>query len=133
MIFTETKIAASFPNFQLIIDGYSPPFRYGRNRFGGGFLIYICNDIPCKQLSEHKFPVDIERIFTEINLRKTKWLILGTYRPSNQSIDHFFENVGKVLDIYSQEYDKFLLCGDFNSEHTESSLSILNQAYRTFY
>ena len=74
-------------------------------------------------MSEHKFPVDIEGIFIEINLRKTKWLILGTYRPPNQSVDYFFEKVGKALDIYSQKYDKFLLCGDFNSEHTESSLS----------
>ena len=28
----------------------------------------------------------------------------------------FFENVGKAFDIYSQKYDKFLLCGGFNSE-----------------
>ena len=74
-------------------------------------------------MSEHKFPVDFEGIFVVINLRKTKWLILGTYRPPNQSTDYFFENVGKALDIYSQKYDKFLLCGDFNSQHTESSLS----------
>ena len=123
MILTETKIDVSFPNSQFIIDGYSPPFRYDRNRFGGGVLIYIRDDIPCKELSKHKFPVDIEGIFIEINLRKTKWLILGTYRPPNQSVDYFFENVGKALDIYSQKYDKFLLCGDFNSQHTESSLS----------
>ena len=31
--------------------------------------------------------------------------------------------MGKALDIYSQKYDKFILCGDFNSEHTESRLS----------
>ena len=33
-----------------------------------------------------------------------------------------FENVVQSLDIYSQKNDKFVLCGDFNSEHTESSL-----------
>ena len=41
LIFTETKIDACLPNSQFIIDGYSPPFRYDRNRFGGGFLIHI--------------------------------------------------------------------------------------------
>ena len=41
--------------------------------------------------------------------RKTKWLILGTYRPPNQSIDYFFENADNVFDIYSPENDKFLL------------------------
>ena len=123
MILTETKIDASFPNSQIINDRYSSPFRYDRDRFGGGVLIYIRDDVPSKELSEHTFPVDIERIFIEINLRKTKWLKLGTYRSPNQSIGYFFENVGKALVIYSQKYDKFLLCSDFNSEHTESSLS----------
>ena len=51
-----------------------------------------------------------------------KWLILGTYRLPNQPINYFFENVGEALDIYRQIYDKFLLCGDFNSEHTELSI-----------
>ena len=33
------------------------------------------------------------------------------------------ENVSKALDIYHQIFGKYLLCGDFNSERTESSLS----------
>ena len=33
--------------------------------------IYLIH-IPCKELSEHKFPVDTEGIFIEISLRKTK-------------------------------------------------------------
>ena len=38
-----------FLNFQFIIDGYSPPFRYDMNRLGGGGLIYMCDDIPSKE------------------------------------------------------------------------------------
>ena len=49
-------------------------------------------------------------------------MILGIYRLPNQPINYFFENVGEALDIYRQRYDKFLLCGDFNSEHTELSI-----------
>ena len=33
------------------------------------------------------------------------------------------ENISKALDIYHQIFGKYLLCGDFNSERTESSLS----------
>ena len=33
------------------------------------------------------------------------------------------ENVSEALDIYHQMFDKYLLCGDFNSERTKSSLS----------
>ena len=72
LILTETKIDATFLNSQFIVDSYSPPFRYDSNRFGAGGLIHIRDDIPCKELSEHKFPVDTEGIFIEISLRKTK-------------------------------------------------------------
>ena len=41
LIFAETKIDASFPNSQFIIDGYSSPFRYDRNRFGGEMFLSI--------------------------------------------------------------------------------------------
>ena len=109
LILTEIKTDARFPNSQFII--HNSPFRHDRNTFGGGVLIYIRDDVPCEELNEHKFPVDIEGIFIEINLRTIKWLILGTYGPPNQSIDFFFffEDVGKAFDIYSQKYDKFIL------------------------
>ena len=55
-------IDVSFPNSQLIIDGYSQPFIYDRNRFGEGALVYIRDDIPCQELNEHKFPIDIEGV-----------------------------------------------------------------------
>ena len=44
-------------------------------------------------------------------------------------MDYFFEHVSKALVIYNQKYDKFLLCGDFNSQHTNSSLSELLLKY----
>ena len=47
--------------------------------------------------------------FIEINLRKTKWLILGTYRSPNQSIDYFFENVGNALDNAEPSLSELLL------------------------
>ena len=52
LVLTETKINASFPNAQFRIDGFSAPFRLDRNRFGGGVLIYVREDIPCKQLNK---------------------------------------------------------------------------------
>ena len=47
-------------------------------------FLYVGEDITSKQLSKHSFPDDIEGIFVEVNLRKTKWLILGTYHPPSQ-------------------------------------------------
>ena len=36
----------------------------------GGVLIYTREDIPSKLLGHQKFPLDIEGIFVELNLRK---------------------------------------------------------------
>ena len=57
----------------------------------------------------------ISRLVVELNFRKCKWLLLGTYHPPSQSGQYFFENVDKALDMYSY-YDKILPTGDFNAE-----------------
>ena len=102
----ETKIDDTFPSELFLIDGFSKPFRRDRNCHGGGILIYVRDDIPCKQLNKHTFPGDIEGIFVEINLRKVKLLLLGTYHPPSQSDKYYFNKLGNCLDIYINTYDK---------------------------
>ena len=41
LIVTETKLDSTFPTSQFVTDGYSEPYRFDRNRNGGGVLIYI--------------------------------------------------------------------------------------------
>ena len=99
-----------------------------RNSHGGGVMIFVRDDIPCKQLKRHTIPGDIEGIFVEINLRKTKWLLFGSYHPPSQSDSYFFDCVAKGLDLYYPDYDKFLLVGDFNAQDTEPILcNFMNQ------
>ena len=110
---------------QLSIDGFCRPFRADRNsngRDGGGILIYIRSDIPCRQLNKHEFPDSIEGLFVEINFRKSKWLFLGTYHPPSQNDKFYFKHIGLALDIYTQTYDKILLTRDFNAEENETIL-----------
>ena len=88
-------------------------------------MIYVREDIPTKRLNKHKFTKNIEGIFVEINLRKTKLLFFGVYRSENRDLGvsdvEFYEQVGLALDKYSS-YDKFLLAGDFNMEEDEEVL-----------
>ena len=100
-VLTETKLEDSFPNSQFLVDGFSEPFRIDRNRSGGGVMIYVRDVIPSKFLTKHFFPNDIEDLFVELNFRKCKWLLLGTYHPPSQSDQYFFENVDKASDMYS--------------------------------
>ena len=48
------------------------PYRFDRNRNGGGVIIYVREDIPSKFLRKNLFPNDREEIFIEINFRKSK-------------------------------------------------------------
>ena len=119
----ETKLDDTFPDSQFFIEGYSTPFRLDRNRNGGGVIIYVREDIPCKKLLKHNFPDDIEGLFIEINLRKSKWLLFGSYHPPSQSDQYYFDCVGRALDIYNTTYENVLLIGDFNAEENEPCLN----------
>ena len=53
----------------------------------------------------------------EVNLRKTKFLLFGSYRSDNPQygldVETFFYSLTFGFDKYSK-YDKFLRAGDFN-------------------
>ena len=123
LIISESKLDESHPTNQLLIEGFAEPFRNDRNIYGGGILIYVRSDIPCKLLTKHEFPEDIEGLFIEINLRKCKWLLLGTYHPPSQNDKVYFQAIGHALDSYSETYDRFILAGDLNAEESETTMS----------
>ena len=88
-------------------------------------MIYIRKDIPSKELKNHNFTKNVEAIFVEVNMRKSKLLLCGSYHSTHAlygttDID-FFEQIGLALDVYST-FDKFLLAGDFNIQEDEGSI-----------
>ena len=72
LVITETKTDSAFPLNQFAMQGYSKPYRFHRNRNGSGVFIYVREDIPSRELKIHNTPEDIESIFIEVNLIKTK-------------------------------------------------------------
>ena len=128
-VVTESKLDRSFPSGQFNIDVYSPPFRYDRNSFGDGVIIFVREDIPCRELFAHMTSFNIEGIFLEINLRKSKWLLFGGYNPSKSSITDFLKQLGTSLDIYLSKYDNVLLLDDFNSESIETAMVDFENIY----
>ena len=61
-------------------------------------------------------------IFIELNFRKCKWMLLGTYHPPSQKHDYYFENLSNALNMYISEYDKILLTGDFNTNESHVAM-----------
>ena len=70
----------------------------------------------------YKFSEGIECISFEINLRKKKWMLFSVYRPPTQSQDYLFENLGRALDHYGDNYENFMFIGDFNMTETEEQM-----------
>ena len=109
----------------MALAGFSEPYRLDRNREGGGVLVYVREDIPSKQLTKHSFSKNVEGLFLEINLRKTKLLLFGGYRSDHEiyglSKRDFLEQVSFALDKYSS-YERILLAGDFNIDREEEIL-----------
>ena len=125
---TKTKLDETLPLGQFYVEGFTMPYRLDRNRNGGRVIIYVREDIPSKILKKHKLPHDNEDIFIELNFRKVKWLLFGTYQPPpqpppppSQNDQNYFEALDKALDCYSS-YDRIVLTGDFNSEEQETCM-----------
>ena len=81
LVVCEIMLDEIFLNSQFHMDGFSLPYRLERNCNGGGVMSFIKEDTPSKRLTKHNFPSDIEGSFVELNFRKSKWLLFGTYHP----------------------------------------------------
>ena len=75
------------------MEGYTQPFRRDRNINGGGILIYVKEGIPSQELKMTPIVENLEGIFLEINLRKTKWLLFGGYNNCKSNINEFLNSI----------------------------------------
>ena len=82
LIVQETKIDATFPQGLFVIPGYKVPFPKDRDINGDGNLVYVREDIPSRELKEFDLEDNIEGVFVEINLRKSKWLLLAALKQN---------------------------------------------------
>ena len=119
----ETKLDESFPTSQFSVPGYSTPYRLDINSRSGGLLVYVKENIPSKELKNLPISKDLQIIPIEINLRKSKWLLIPIYRPPYTSEKVFTENLSRVIDFYSFKYENIITLGDFNMEATSNTLS----------
>ena len=71
-LISESKLDSSFPNSQFKINGYKI-FRRDRNRYGGGLLLYVNEEIPCSQQTGS---FSSETIVMQLFQTKRKWLLL---------------------------------------------------------
>ena len=100
-----------FANLNLTLQCYYKTLRFVRNTQGGGVICYVRNDLSYNALSF--FPRQIENIFFEILLPKSKLIIVRTiYCLTSQG--NFFEvlndNMNKIDPMNNETY----IFGDLN-------------------
>ena len=112
---SETKIDNSFQISQFTMTGYSIPLRLDRTSHGGGILLFVREDIPCR-IIKTDCDADFKGILAEINLRKKKWFLCCSYNPHKSNITNHLKNICKTLDKRNSTYDNLVLLVDFNAE-----------------
>ena len=117
---SETKLDESFTSMQFSIDEYNI-FRSDQNAKGGGILIYVRDDIPCKLIP--KCNSTTEGFFIELKLREKEWLLCCSYNPHRRVIFNHLINIRKNLNFLSTNYDNIHLLGDFNAEFENDFLT----------
>ena len=104
------------------------PFRADRNDKGGGLLLYVKENIPCKIISVN-FISEIEAIVLEINLKKRKWLLLEIYNPHKEMTNTFLNIVGNSLNELCLKYENITIIGDFNCEMSDEVMQNFCNTY----
>ena len=103
LMLSGAKLDSSVPEGQFLIPGYSALYRTDRTCHGGGSMLFVREDIPSKLLLTENAP--IKGFYIEINLRKKKWLIRGSYNPHWTNIDSHMDSLSKNLALYSSTYE----------------------------
>ena len=98
------------------------PYRLDVSNRSGGILVYVKSSIPSRRLSCENLCNSIQAVPFEINLRKEKWLVISIYRPPSHNSEYFLNNLTKMIDLFADTYDNYLIMGDFNMEPSDPSL-----------
>ena len=87
-LISESKLDNTFPINQFAAGG-DKVYRRDRNRFGGGLILYINENIPCKPISNHPMFFYLELMAFELYQSKRNWLFLGIYKPPSKNDTEF--------------------------------------------
>ena len=105
---SESKLDSSFPNSQFKIKGYKI-FRRNRNRYGGGRLLYVNEEIPCKVLNQQAASSSTNIIVMQFFQTKC-----FQNKPPKQDNSGFLETMNILLNYYTETYENIITLGDFN-------------------
>ena len=87
--------------------------RMFRNCFGGGLLVYLRNDIPCRRILNFETKT-VETIVLETIIAKTKWCITFGYKLPKTTDIIFTNEMHELCNSVNALYDNYVILGDLN-------------------
>ena len=126
---SETKINDIFPEWQILNEVFSKPFRLDRKTKGGGILLYIKEHVPWRHLKQITLNNLFEECLVEINLRNKNWLLGWPYNHQKENIAFHLSNVSAALEELCADYENIILLSDFNVEVKEKYISDFVSTY----
>ena len=116
--FTETWLNNSVLDEEVSIPGYTI-FRKDRGSKGGGVIVYARDDLTVIRRSDLERP-DIEGLWLEITLPKSRSFLFGTFYRPPSSLKHtnpnFMSAFSDTIEALSVENKEVLLLSDFNCD-----------------
>ncbi|CAB3989895.1 RNA-directed DNA polymerase from transposon BS [Paramuricea clavata] len=110
----ESKIDNQISNNEIHIDGFNI-IRKDRNRFGGGVVLYVRQNISFSDRID-LIPDELEMVCIELSLPYNKSLLISTwYRPPN-SLMNKFDYWASFLAKCDNEDKELILIGDLNCD-----------------
>ena len=91
--------------------------------------MFVRKNLITRFSSRQSSPNDVKILLIELNFRKQNWLICCCYNPHKNLISYLLQELAKVIQTYSNNYDDILLVGAFNAEVSETSFSSFWELY----
>ena len=131
----ESKIDNSIPDNEIHVIGYDL-IRNDRNRYGGGVVLYVRDNIPFSVRND-LIPNHLEMVCIEVSRPYKKSFLISTwYRPPNSNLD-IFDEWALFLSKCDNENCELIIIGDFNcdvgkspSDHQTQKLQFICYLYQ---
>ena len=122
---TETHLDNSVPNSDIIVDGFSEPFRKDRNMFGGGVAMYFSESLIAKRRTDLEFG-NAEMIWSQVKFQNILYLICNIYRPPSFNANVLWQHLRHSVDIALEETPNVIITGDLNIDFLKNDRSELS-------
>ena len=116
---TETRVIEDINDSELIIDNYNHVRVNSENKYTGGILVYIRDDLQFKIINKKNYSSNTWNLMFAIQLLNE--IIISVVYHSPSASDAIFMDILKEITADFVENKQFIILGDFNINISKSN------------